>query len=238
MLNAHDFSEINLLDKRAESALEHLAEVFPDNFFLLDNKTYFTKHELMIVGIPYFEHAEHFRKLLTEHSTNIKRTSILLMHQIMGSGLPIEDDIDPEDPLFGPFKFIFNGHIHHGQQLTDKIINVGSPLARDAGDVGKKKGFWIVDLDDPVETISFVDITTKYPQFIQKTVGEELEEWEKSQFIQWIPQVIQDNVKDAELSSKFSTNLSPAVIMENYCNEVLNEKESKEKLTYGLTLVS
>jgi DNA repair exonuclease SbcCD nuclease subunit len=163
--------------------------------------------------------------------------NILLMHQIVGSGLPIEDDIEPTDPLFDKFDLVLNGHIHHGEQLTDKFINVGSPMARDRGDIGKAKGFWIVDLDDPQATIAFKDISDKYPKFVEKTIGDELTEEDKKNYIVWVPAPIADNVKDAEVSKKFSTNLAPAEIVENYCKEVLSTEEVKDKLAYGLTLL-
>jgi hypothetical protein len=189
-----------------------------------------------IKGIPYMEHPEHFRTALTEVSKNVKSV-ILLTHQTVASGLPIEDDIEPTDPLFEPFTMVLNGHIHNNEQLTDKFINVGSPMHRDAGDIGKTKGFWVVDLDDPVNTISFKDITAKYPQFIHKSIGEELTDWEKEQYIIWVPNTIQNDIKDAELAEKFNTSLAPAVIMENYCKEVIPEDQIKDYLAYGITLL-
>jgi hypothetical protein len=64
-----------------------------------------------------------------------------------------------------------------------------------------------------------------------------LTEEEKENYIVWIPAPVADSVKDAEVSKKFSTNLAPAVILENYCKEVLPETELKDKLAYGLTLL-
>ena len=234
----HDFSEVNLLGSKAESALEHLKTVFWRNIVLLDNLVggFTTDGGHSIWGIPYFEHSEHFRKML-EALNNIAEPNILLMHQTVGSGLPIEDDIEPTDPLFDHFSMIFNGHIHESQQLTDKFINVGSPISRDAGDIGKAKGFWIVDLDNPVESIAFKDITDKFPQFLYKTVGEELTEWESQQYVIFKPAPVADSVKNAELAEKFSTNLTPATILENYCHEVLPTTELQDKLNYGLGLL-
>jgi DNA repair exonuclease SbcCD nuclease subunit len=239
----HDEAEINLIDKPAESALDYLAEILP-NFDLLeftDTDDYITSGGTRIRGISYLEHKEHFREALTIVGSKVdpNRTNlILMMHQIVGSGLPIEDDIQPDDPLFDPFTLILNGHIHNGEQLTDKFINVGSPQARDAGDIGKNKGFWIVDLDDPVNTISFKDITDKYPQFIHVEQGKELTDWESEQYVIFQPKPTTDTVKEKELSDKFSTSLAPVTILENYCQEVLPSEEVKEKLEYGLKLLS
>jgi DNA repair exonuclease SbcCD nuclease subunit len=235
----HDMAEVNLIDKPAESALEYLSAIFPQ-FWLFDGNGNMCSGNYQIIGVPYFEHKEHFRQALERAISYLEpgyKNHILLMHQTVGSGLPIEDTIEPTDPLFDNFSLILNGHIHESQQLTDKFINVGSPMARDRGDIGKAKGFWIVDLDNPVETIAFKDISTKYPQFVEKYIGEELTDWEKEQYVIYIPAPIADSVKDAKLAEKFSTNLAPAAILENYCREVLPENEVEEKLKYGLTLV-
>jgi DNA repair exonuclease SbcCD nuclease subunit len=239
----HDQATKSLIDDWGESALGSLASIFPRNFFLLDdyeNDVLETDNGNCIRGIPYLEHPEHFRKALTVVSEGTQaRTgkTLLLMHQMVASGFADKDDIQPDDSLFAKFHMVLNGHIHTNEQVTDKFINVGSPMHRDRDDMGKTKGFWVVDLDDPVNTISFKDITTKFPQFIHKTVGEELTDWEKEQYVIWIPQTIQDDVKDAQLAKNFNTSLAPAVIMENYCNEVLPESEREEKLSYGVSLL-
>lgn len=235
----HDDAEKNLLDNPSESALDYLDYVFP-NFILLDHypHTFHTAGGTTIRGVRYFEHSEHFRAALNEAGIEQnKKNTILMMHQTVGSGLPIEDDITPDDPLFDPFTLVLNGHIHTGEQLTDKFINVGSPMHRDLGDAGKTKGFWIVDLDNPIETISFKDITSKYPNFVKKTQGEELTEEDKNNYIIWQPAPIADSMKDQKLAEKFSTNLSPSVILTNYCTEVLPANELKDKLAYGLKLI-
>jgi len=234
----HDYSEVNLLDRPAESALEHLNEIF-SNFMLLDNGC-MSFGNIKIHGLPYYEHAEHFRVTLEKTQNKIDNTmvNILLMHQTVASGLPIEDDIQPDDYLFKNFSMIFNGHIHNCEQITEKFINVGSPIHRDAGDIGKQKGFWVVDLNNPTETISFKDITDKFPQFIHKTVGEELTEWESQQYVIWVLNTTTENVSEVELSEKFSTNLDPSIILTNYCKEVVKEDDLRITLSYGLNLLT
>jgi len=234
----HDMATKSLLGAPAESALEHLSEIFP-NFGLLDLSPSAYYRDICIYGIPYMEHAEHFRAILETINKGVDptRINILLMHQVVASGLPIEDDIEATDPLFDKFSMVFNGHIHDNQQITDKFINVGAPMHRDAGDIGKQRGFWIVDLDDPVNTISFKDITDRYPQFIHKNVGEELTEEEKKQYVICVPNTVTDDVTEQQLTEKYATNLSPQVLLKNYCEEVLPEQEVKDKLEYGLKLL-
>ena len=237
----HDYADQNLLDASGESALESFATLFPDNFILLDSEfpIYETLTGNVIYGVPYYEHAEHFRKALEKVCTTAssRHNSFLLMHQSVASGLPIDDDIEATNPLFDKFTAVFNGHIHINQQITDKFINVGSPMHRDASDIGQTKGFWLVDLDDPLSTISFKETTEKFPQFIHVPVGEELTEWESQQYVIRVPNTVTDNVAEKQLSEKFRSDLSPKTLLTNYCTEVIPKEEREEKLTFVISLL-
>jgi DNA repair exonuclease SbcCD nuclease subunit len=233
----HDFANKNLIDAPAVSALEHLAVVF-DHFVLLDGKesVYFTDHKNVIVGVPYYEYPEHFRQALAEKELPEEGPRVfLLMHQVVASGLPIEDHIEANDLLLTGYDMVFNGHLHTGKEVTDRFINVGAPMHRDNGDVGTRKGIWLVDLDEPVETLSFKDITDMFPQFIYKEeMDDGLTEWESKQFITWIPAPTASTVEDKQLAEQFRTDLSPATIMQNYCHAIEAEQDITE---YGLTLL-
>lgn len=233
----HDQANKNLLDTPATSALQHLAIVF-DSFYLLDNiRPFITQRGNYIYGIPYYEYPEHFKTVLAGIRETVQRTvspsnrMYLLMHQVVASGLPIEDHIEPDDPLFANFDTVFNGHIHDGGEITDKFINVGSPMHRDLGDLGKRKGFWVLDLDDP-SSVSFKDITDKFPQFIRKTEGQLLTEWEAQQYVVWTPPISTKYQK--ERVSNFLTNLTPETLMRNYAEQA---KLNEETLSCGLTLI-
>jgi DNA repair exonuclease SbcCD nuclease subunit len=232
----HDFANKNLIDAPAVSALEHLAAVF-DHFVLLDgkNSVYFTDNKNIIIGVPYYEYPEHFRQALAEKELPEEGPRVfLLMHQVVASGLPIEDHILPDDSLFDKYDMIFNGHLHTGKEVTDKFINVGAPMHRDNGDVGTRKGIWLIDLDDPLETLSFKDITDMFPQFIYKESGVEPNKWELEQYITWVPAPTATSVEDKQLAEQFRTDLSPATIMQNYCHTLEAEQDVTE---YGLTLL-
>jgi DNA repair exonuclease SbcCD nuclease subunit len=234
----HDQANKNLIDTPATSALKHLATVF-DNFCLLDHggSLFRTESGNYIFGVPYFEHPEHFRIVLKDLDSHKTTTNVgksyLLMHQVVASGLPIEDHIQPDDPLFDNFDMVFNGHIHEGGEITDKFINVGSPMHRDLGDLGKRKGFWVLDLDDP-DTISFKDITDKFPQFIRKEAGTELTEWEKQQYVMWAPHTFTATVNERKMQVNFTTDLAPETIMRNYAEAA---KLNEQYLNYGLKLI-
>jgi DNA repair exonuclease SbcCD nuclease subunit len=232
----HDFADKNLYDTPGESALQAFAEVFPHDFILIDNNWFDTEGGNRIQGIPYYDHAEHFKQALSK-SKKRDQNSFLLMHQSVASGLPIDDDIMCTDTLFDPFTMVFNGHIHENKQVADFFINVGSPMHRDANDAGKEKGFWIVDLDEPLETITFMETTKKFPQFIHKFMGEELNEWEKQQYVMWVQNPAMAQTKDHQIAEKFNTSLKPKELMANFCKEVLPKEEYKAKLEFGLTLL-
>lgn len=234
----HDQATKNLIDQAEVNALQHLATVF-DNFILLNShySAFKTDHGNYIFGISYYEHPEHFRKALETMPVTLESMeyprAYLLMHQVVASGLPIEDHIQPDDPLFNDFEMVFNGHIHDGGEITDKFINVGSPMHRDLGDLGKKKGYWVVDLDDP-NSIGFKDITDKFPQFIRKEGGTELTEWERQQYVVWSPRTLPATLKEKEMLTNFRTDLSPETIIRNYA---ITAKLDEEALNYGLKLV-
>lgn len=238
----HDFYSKNLYGKYGGSGLQHLEEIF-DQFHLLDyidesitSVMHVTANGNIIEGLCYFEYPEHFIKALEGTPEIVPTTGkrILLMHQVVASGLPIEDHIQPDDLLFNRFDMIFNGHIHKSQEVSDKFINVGSPLHRDQGDIGQKKGIWIVDLNDPQNTISFKDLTDMFPQFIQVEEGVDLDEWQSKQYVIRVPKSLADTPEEKAVVENFSTSLQPAEIMTNYCESL---KAEKEILEYGLKLL-
>jgi DNA repair exonuclease SbcCD nuclease subunit len=53
-------------------------------------------------------------------------------------------------------KRIYSGHIHK-RQVLGKVFYVGSPFAQGIDDVGETKGLHIVDLDDPLCDIEFIE---------------------------------------------------------------------------------
>jgi len=231
----HDQAFKNLYDTPAETALRHLT-IF-DNFHLLDNEGRFkTSLGACIEGIPYYEYPEDFKKRLQEIGDDLPCRRILLTHQVIASGLPIEDHIEPVDPLFSPFDMIFNGHLHTPQEVTDKFVNVGSPMHRDASDTGQRKGIWVVDLLDPVSGLNFIDITSWFPQFIYKIQGSVLTDWDKEQYVVWVPEPIITKEDDRKIVEEFSTTVAPVDIIKSYCEAVCSKKELQAKLSYGLSL--
>lgn len=239
----HDFADKNLINSPAESAMQAFAEAFPLHFILLDapDSEYRTIAGHRIVGIPYYEYTEHFVEALKVkqgifYNSIIPGFTYLMIHQYVATGLPI-DQIAPDDPVFDNYDMIFCGHYHDGSVITDRFVNIGSPMHRDAGDVGKNKGLWIIDLDEPKSSLGFKDLTDRYPQYIHKPVGEPLNEWEQQQYVIWVPNQTTENKSEVELSEKFRSDNSQSNLLQNYCQETLPVEDVVEKMAYILKLV-
>lgn len=148
----HDHATKNTLDHKAISALEHLNYVFT-NFILLDNTSIIIEGQ-EIVGVPYYKHKEHFQDAISK--INNPSDKILLMHQTNIAGV-IPGDFSTPD--VAKFKFVFNGHIHKHERLSQNVVNVGSPLYRDHGDKGDK-GYLVYN----TESNDFIFHPLDYPK--------------------------------------------------------------------------
>lgn len=238
----HDQATKNLIDAPAVSALEHLPEVF-SQIWLLDHKDEIAHIDEIadVHGLPYYEFPEHFKQALEELNENViegNHKNILLMHQQIGAGGSIMPDIlSPDDPLFKKFDFILNGHMHEFKEVRENFINVGSPLHRDAGDIGIDKGFLLMDLEDL--SWNFMDISDRYPQYIHKTIGEEVTEEESKQYIVWVPDNISSNADESAVIEKFNTGLKPIELLTNFVEEIdpplkdLGVKSAEELIEFG-----
>lgn len=237
MVNAisgnHDYATKNLLDSPAQSGLQHLDDIF-DCFILLDDQGQIEDSSYNLIHfIPYFEYPEHFYTKLQEIKTKEDVKNYLIMHQTAGMDNPmIKQDVDVNDALITRFNLVFNGHIHKGGRITDNFINIGSPLHRDAGDIGKKSGFWILDTEEA--SADFIDISERYPQIIYKTVGEELTEWESKQYVILQYPIKADTPNEQAVNDNFNLTLRPEELLANFCDESGMSEEYKK---YGVNLI-
>ena len=231
----HDFATKNLIDSPGESALNYLNQAFEDRFLLSSNHLsidYSSGIEVCMHFVPYYEYPEHFKEAVRKINIKLHQFNYLFTHQLVGLGIDaVDEDISFDDPLFNNFEIVFNGHVHYGRKVSPGFINVGSPIHRDAGDMGIRKGFWIMNLYEP-STLEFHDITEMFPQFIYKKEDESLTEWESKQYIIRQP-VIEKTSEEDEISEKFAISLRPETIIKNYCKEVGEE----DKLSYGMNLL-
>jgi DNA repair exonuclease SbcCD nuclease subunit len=237
----HDLATKNLIDAPGETALSHLAEMFPERFILLDNSTLDTKGGVVIHGIPYYEYKEDFSTALDQAVNEAQMSvrdgngkQILMIHQTpnkLGSDI-MPADLDVDDPRFGVFDYVYCGHIHIRTQVTEKFLLVGNPQHKDLSDAGREKGFIVTDLAYP-EDWRLVSTRNRYPEY--KVVGhnDHVEEGTKDFIIRGIAPM--EEVEQSIKSEDFSTALAPSDLITNYWKEV--DGENKQKLSIGLNLV-
>lgn len=163
----HDHATKNLIDKPAITALTHLSEVFRDKFLLIDNMRY-SIPGVDVIGIPYYEYKEHFKKRLEDSIECLGdkiRPEILMIHQTPKHSNPfIPYDTDPEDPIYERFDYVLCGHIHKREDITENFSLIGSPLHRDLSDEGQEKGFLVFDTDNLKAGYKFIHLK-KYPVY-------------------------------------------------------------------------
>ena len=211
----HDQSTKNTVENPAISSVHSLAKL-SDNVHCIDDG-YYTRDDFEFTGVPYYPDPAQFKLALADlkerEVKSIKR-KYLLMHQTVVLDIAlVPDDINPKDKLLEGYDYIFNGHIHDHSEVTDRFINVGTPLHRDMGDVGKDKGYLILD----TETNTWERVLTNYPQFRKLEDGEEVpEEW-KDDYVVWIPKQIAVTVEEEEIREKFDHNrVSREELLQNF----------------------
>jgi len=241
----HDFATKSTAQTPGLSIMDELAArptggLF-SNFSLL-NGTYISIEDgFSIMGIPFYENIDDFWQTYDENIDHMihKDNMFLMMHQMVWpENTIVPDDVNINDNRLKQFKWIFNGHVHHKGIHGNNFMNVGSPLHRDASDVGTRKGIWVVDLTPGPDTMpKFWDTTDRNPQFIRKAYDEPVSDWDKEQYIIWYhPEGKKKKNRGEVDSAKFNTKLSPQDLVTNYCKEVAPDDE--DLLKVGLKLLS
>lgn len=243
----HDYATKNLIGTKAETALSHLALIFPGRFILIDNHFHNEKYEIMVTGIPYFEYKEHFIEKLQEvsekcseeyHETysdedpTIMIPNILMIHQTPKNSNPmIPFDIEATDPLFDNYDLIICGHIHKREKLSPKFWLVGSPIHKSLEDEGEEKGFMVFDTEDLLNP-EFIYLED-YPHFRRSSNPDDLD-GDSGDFIIPIVEVEEeDNDHNVE---NFSTSLKNTDLVKNYWDEV--DGDDEELLKLGLSFLN
>lgn len=234
----HDMATKNLPNNPAISSVHALADL-ADNINCIDLGDYLDPSGFVIAGVPYYPNPDDFSAMLSHVTNNLPRDAekrYLLMHQTVGFMDLVPDDIDPEDPLFDSYDAVFNGHIHKGSQVTQKFYNVGSPIHRDAGDIGQDKSYLILDTDtNEVERV----YTTGYPVFRQIEEGEEIPEDWADDYVKIIPKQIEVSVDEEEIREQFDHNrVSREELLNNFVSMKLDDDLNGDAITaYGQSLL-
>lgn len=241
----HDQATKNLLDNPSVSALKHLALIFPKRFILLDDKS-IKVGNCVVSGIPYYEYPEHFKHRLEDMaSKNLVYkenglSTILLMHQtptgLGNTNIPVDTDVN--DKLYDAFDYVFDGHIHERQLITDKFLVVGSPIHRDLGDEGQDKGFIVMDLENLGKGFKYISLKGKYPEFVRAEVDSTGElPIDGNNYV--VPVIKSDDVlmsADDDVSADdFGSDLKAETLLKNYWEEV--DGKDKKLLSKGLKLI-
>lgn len=220
----------NTSDIQNKSALLYLNEIFI-NFKLIDDDFfYFYGQNLTVWGIPYHSQINAFKSKLNDIPD--KQDTILLIHQtpqeISNKHIPSDISID----LFSQFKMVFCGHIHKPEILKDNFIMVGSPLHRDRGDMGDKKGYWIYNTQFP-KIASFFELKG-YPKFSDSIDDENH---------YYSPDVLKtlnlsNLVEEDEMIESFNVAHDIPTLLENYCILECKDEERENVLQIGLKIIS
>lgn len=222
----HDYATKNTFDVPGITAQEFLTTLF-HHYHLIDNFHY-SLNGITICGIPYFENIGDFWQSVESFISINASKKYLMMHQtVWPDNEIVPDDLDYNDERLKSFDLILNGHIHHPLQVSEKFINVGTPLHRDAGDVGTDKGFWFLDL--LTAEITFWETGNRYPQFIRLPYTVPANDWDEQQYIlRYHTEETRTKKQDRFDLEKFTTDLKPEELVSNYCKDVKANKNITE----------
>lgn len=220
----HDQATKNTTDTPAITALDTVAEL-SDRVHLIDN-WYYSCDDYTVFGIPYYPEPEDFEKVLRQHTEMASKLShepvYLMMHQTVGLNISmVPDDFDPGHTLFDEYDLIFNGHIHTPSEVRAHFINVGSPIHRDAGDIGQEKSYILLN----TKKVVYERIKTEgYPVFRHLPPGQSLpEDWEGDYIIE-APDQIQVSPEEEEIREKFDhTKTSKRELLHNFVEVKLSQ---------------
>lgn len=241
----HDQATKNLRDVQAVSALEYLATVFEDRFLIVDNQAIWVDDQTILAGIPYYEYPEHFEEKLVAMSAQVavlkaKREGVkayLMMHQtpsgMEGVYAMIPADVSPSNPAFEPFDLVLDGHIHGRMQLTSKFLVGGSPIHKDLGDEGEDKGFHVIDTAEVA--FVFFSLNKKFPVYMRRTEGAELELHERGQYVVFTPAFAPVPEADVKAVEEFKADNTATDLITNFWTEV--DGKDEELLKVGLSFI-
>jgi DNA repair exonuclease SbcCD nuclease subunit len=154
LVGNHDASTSNLLFNSINSFLG-------DRHQIVTEPSVLPLDDCFICFLPYM--VEYDRKPLGDYFANLKqekRPIVILSHNdisgiqlgpiVSKTGFSIEE-INSACDLF------INGHLHNGQAITDKIINLGNLTGKDFGEDAMKYKHSVAILDTETLTLEFIE---------------------------------------------------------------------------------
>lgn len=168
--HSRDFLHVNT-QERARKALETFASKFDQVFFIIGNHDCHFKDHNDVNSVEQFSRIPNVQVFKTYEEIVLGGRKFGLCP--WGTLPPKQNDLDA---AFGHFEFsgaalvgavstgpytmedvtrlcplVFSGHFHihkHYETTSGKVITAGCPYEQDWGDVGNKKGFYIIDTED------------------------------------------------------------------------------------------
>ncbi len=237
----HDQSTKNLPHKPAVTALSHIESIVPDTFILLDNTCIEICEGVYIHGIPYYEYSKHFHEMLDKRVADVERLNSKqddLVHHLMIHQTPdgignkmITTDTNPMDERYQVFTSVRCGHIHIRMDITEKFYLIGSPIHRDAADVGKQKGFYVDNLYNGKKVFKPLK---GWPEYVISEAGKEVEQASNYVIVESDDVGQVRLVEDANID-KFNTNLNHTELLTNFWQQV--DGTDRNLLKVGLSLL-
>lgn len=100
---------------------------------------------------------------------NCTNSKYLFLHQgvrsvPVGSGFEIPNEFLDPNKIAPSINFVFTGHYHRHQQVSDKLVVIGSPMQHTWSDAGEDRGFIVLDTD--TDSWKFISYKNS-PKFVE-----------------------------------------------------------------------
>ena len=155
------YSIVGNHDASSSSLIFNSINIFAENFHeIIDSPKKLILDNCELCMLPYITECD--RKPLTEYfgAVDINKPRIILSHNdisgiqlgpvITRTGFTIEE-IEANSTLF------INGHLHNGQALSEKVINLGNLTGKDFGEDAFKYSHRIAILDTEMFKLTFIE---------------------------------------------------------------------------------
>jgi DNA repair exonuclease SbcCD nuclease subunit len=179
--------------------------------------------------IPYYRDEIEFIAQLNNLKDNIdwqlKNNKLLFLHQEIDSARYgthiVKNRINKA--LFSEFDWVFSGHVHAAQNITDNIVYVGSLHQTNFGECANENSFIVYDSDNN----NFIRIPTIAPKFVVATCPIEKEEYVGN----LLKLYVDDGVNRNSLRKELYDNGCLGVVFESNSKETAEVKSMKMSST-------
>lgn len=231
----HDYATQKLLNQPIVTCLTAFAEVFP-NFKLIDD-TYIDIEGCRIHGVPYYRYPDDYYSQCLSMSLSNEAKNLLLTHATVTGYDFIAGCVDPKHQSLRRFDLCLSGDIHKHSWLSENFLMLGNPLQKDRSDAGQKKGIWRVELENGVFNPVFINLNSKFPEFITVKEADVDNHKGSKDFITVEPTITTspESLEEVVAIQKFSTVNTSAQLVTSYWEA--EDGVNDERLAVGLSLL-